>query len=98
MASVLVFTISAKPEPEPDPDPEPLEELEPPRLPAVVPAPDELLEDDDPPDEEELPDPPPDTAAPGVRLDSEATVPLTGAYSLVLFSATSALCTPACAE
>jgi hypothetical protein len=96
MVSVLVLTISAKLEL----DPELLEEPEPPRLPAVVlepPPPEELLEDDDPLDEE-LPDPPPDTASPGVRLESEATVPLTGAYSLVLVSAVSALCRLAWAE
>jgi hypothetical protein len=98
MVSVFVSMISAKPEPLEDP--EPLEEFEPPRLPAVVPVPDpdELLDDED---EEllevELPDPP-DTASPGVRLESEAIVPLTGAYSLVLFTAVSALWTPACAE
>ncbi len=74
-----VFTISANAEL----DPELPEEPELPRLPAVVPAaeplPDELFAEEDPPDEEELPDPPPDTASPGVRLDSEAIVPLTGA-------------------
>lgn len=72
-----VFTISANPELDPELE---LEELEPPRLPAVVPElPEEPEEDDDPEDEEELPDPPPDTLSPGVRLDSEAIVPLTGA-------------------
>jgi hypothetical protein len=46
-----------------------------------VPVPDEPLEADDvlEADDEELPDPPPDTASPGLRLDSEAIVPLTGA-------------------
>jgi hypothetical protein len=94
MVSVLVLMISANPE-----ELEELEELEPPRLPAVVPDPpeDELLDEEDPVDEE-LPDPLPDTASPGVRLESEAIVPLTGAYSLVSLSAVSALCTPACAE
>ena len=43
-----------------------------------MPDPDELLEDEELL-EEELLDPPPDTASPGVRLDSEAIVPLTGA-------------------
>jgi hypothetical protein len=76
IVSVSVFTISAKP------DAEPLEELEPEpaRLPAVVEPedPDELLEEDEL-EEEELPDPPLDTESPGVRLESEAIVPLTGA-------------------
>ena len=93
-----MLTISAKPE---------LElrgatTLEPPRLPALAaagaarPLPEPL--DDEPLEEDELPDPPADTASPGVRLDSEAIVPLTGAYSLVLLSAASALWTPAWAE
>ncbi len=93
IVSVFVLTISAKPEL----DPEPLAELDPePRLPAVVEpeAPEEPLEDD-PLEDEELPDPPPDTESPGVRLESEAIVPLTGAYSFVLFTPTSALCTAA---
>jgi hypothetical protein len=95
MVSVFVLMISAKL----DPDPEELEEPEPPRLPAVVPVLDEPFEEDEAlEDDEELPDPPPETASPGVRLDSEAIVPLTGAYSLVLFTAVSALCTPAWAE
>jgi hypothetical protein len=95
MVSVFVSMISAKPELDPEPDE--LEEFEPPRLPAVVPV--ELLEEDDAlEDDDELADPPPDTASPGVRLDSEAIVPPTGAYSLVLVTAVSALCTPACAE
>jgi hypothetical protein len=92
IVSVLVFTISANPELE-------LEEPEPPRLPEVVPDPlDEEEELFEAFDDEELPDPPPDTASPTDRLDREAIVPLTGAYSLVLFTAVSALCTPACAE
>jgi hypothetical protein len=95
MVSVFVLMISAKP----DPDPEELDEPEPPRLPAVVPVPDDPFEEEDAlEDDEELADPPPDTASPGVRLDSEAIVPLTAAKSLVLFSAVSALCTPAWAE
>jgi hypothetical protein len=95
MVNVSVLMISANPEPLEDP--EPLEEFEPPRLPAVVPVPPEaleLLEEDD----DEFPDPPLDTASLGVRLDSDAIVPLTGAYSLVLVTAVSALCTPAWAE
>lgn len=80
IVSVFVLTISAKPELEP---PEPLEELElPPRLPAEM-LPPLLLEeelDEDPVDDEEEPlDPPADTFWPGVRLDSETMVPLTGA-------------------
>jgi hypothetical protein len=80
MVSVFVLMISANPEPEPDEPDEP-DEPEEPRLPAVVPVPDELLAADDAleEDDEELPDPPPDTASPGVRVDSEAIVPLTGA-------------------
>ena len=90
--------VKAKPEPE---EPDEPEDPEPPRLPAVVlepepEEPEEELEDDE--EEEELPDPPPDTASPGVRLDSDAIVPLTGAYSLVLFTPVSALCSAACAE
>lgn len=83
---MFVLTISAKPELE-------LEELELPRLPAVVPPVEPLLEDEleeDPLEEEELPDPP-ETESPGLRLESEAIVPLTGAYSLVALSAVSAL-------
>jgi hypothetical protein len=94
MVSVFVLMISANPEALADP--EPPEELEPPRLPAVVPVPepDEPLEDEEL--LEELADPPPpETASPGLRLDSDAIVPLTGAYSLVLLTAVSALCTPA---
>ena len=104
MVSVFVLTISANAEADPDPEfeepDEPDEPEPPPRLPAVVPVPlpEELLEDVDPFDEDELPAPPPETASPGDRLDSDAIVPLTGAYSLVLFTPTSALCTPACAE
>ena len=95
MVSEFVLMISAKPEPEPDE----LEEFELPRPPAVVPVPEELLEDDDAlEDDDEFPDPPPDTASPGVRLESDAIVPLTGANSLVLFTAVSAVCTPAWAE
>jgi hypothetical protein len=80
IVSVLVLMISANPEPELDEPDEPD-----PRLPAVVPEPlpDDPLPDDplpdDPVEDDELPDPPPDTASPGVRLDSDAIVPLTGA-------------------
>ena len=77
IVSVLVFTISAKPELELE-DPEP-EEPDPPRLPAVVEPEPEELDDDELLEDDELPDPPPDTASPGLRLDSEAIVPLTGA-------------------
>ena len=67
---------------------------EPPRLPAVAapvdPVPESELEDDD---EllEEVPELPPDTASPGVRLISDAIVPLVGAYSFVLLTAVSAV-------
>lgn len=72
---VFVLMISANPELEL----EELDELEPPRLPAVTPDPlEEELEEDDPLEEEPL-EPLPDTASPGVRLESEAIVPLTGA-------------------
>jgi hypothetical protein len=73
----FVLTISANPELE-LPDDE-----DPPRLPAVslpvvdAPLPDELEEDDD--ELEEPPDDPADTLSPGVRLDSDAIVPLVGA-------------------
>ena len=97
IVSVSVLTISANPDPEPlleEPEPP-----DPPRLPAVVlpapdPPPDEELEDEL---EEDPPEPPADTVSPAVRLDSEAIVPLTGAYSFVLLSAVSALWTLACA-
>ena len=81
IVNVLVLMISAKPAPEDPEEPEEPEDPEPPRLPAVVPEPDPLLEEELEEDEEdeELPDPPPDTASPGVRLDSDAIVPLTGA-------------------
>jgi len=75
---VSVFTISANPELEPLDD-----ESEPPRLPAVAaPAVPELP--DEPEDEDELledepPELPADTASPGVRLESDAIVPLVGA-------------------
>jgi len=92
-----VLTISANPELEPLEEDDP----EPPRLPAVAapPDPEPLPEPDD---DEELPEelleePPPDTVSPGVRLESEAIVPLVGAYSLVLLTAISAVCTAACA-
>lgn len=87
IVSVFVFTISAKPEPDPlEPEPDPLEpdpdelEPDPPRLPAVVPVPDPLPEDElDPDPLEDEPPEPADTASPGVRLESEAIVPPTGA-------------------
>lgn len=76
IVSELVLTISANPELEL------LDDEEPPRLPAVsppvedAPLPDELEEDDE---LEESPEEPADTLSPGVRLDSEAIVPLVGA-------------------
>jgi len=95
IVSEFVLMISANPELEPLDDDEP----EPPRLPAVAapPAPAPLPEELEDEDEllEELPELPADTASPGVRLDSEAIVPLVGAYSLVLLTAISALCTAA---
>jgi hypothetical protein len=77
IVSVFVLMISAKPELDPGPDE--LDELDPPRLPAVVPVADEPVEADDALEDDEPPDPPPDTASPGVRLESDAIVPLTGA-------------------
>jgi hypothetical protein len=54
---------------------------EPPRLPAVAdpfpPLPE--LDDDDDDELDELPEPPADTVSPGVRLESDAIVPLVGA-------------------
>jgi hypothetical protein len=103
MLIVPVLTISAKEELE-DEDEE--EELLP-RLPAVVlpPAPEpEFPVDDEPP----VAPLPPDTAvteSPEIRLDSDTTVPVAGAWSWVLASALSAfwrltwaLYTAACAE
>jgi hypothetical protein len=77
IVSESVLTISANPELEPlEEDPEP------PRLPAVAdplaPLPEEL-EDEDELLEEPLEEPPDDTVSPGVRLDSDAIVPLVGA-------------------
>jgi hypothetical protein len=97
IVSESVLTISAKPELEPLD-----EELEAPRLPAVAAPPVAPLPEPDPDDDDELleeplEDPPPDTASPGARLDSDAIVPLVGAYSLVLVIAVSAVCTAACA-
>jgi hypothetical protein len=101
IVSVSVLMISANPElvllDEDDP--------EPPRLPAVevppvpdVPLPDEPEpEDDDDELDEDDPEPPAETVSPGVRLEREAIVPLTGAYSLVLLTAISAVWTAACA-
>ncbi len=77
IVSEFVLTISANPELEL------LDDEDPPRLPAVslrrwrTPLPDELEEEDEL--LEELPDEPADTLSPGVRLDSEAIVPLVGA-------------------
>ena len=76
IVSVFVLMISAKPELEL----EELDELEPPRLPAVTPEPDPEDElDDDPLEDEDPLEPLPDTASPGLKLDSDAIVPLTGA-------------------
>jgi hypothetical protein len=79
IVSEFVLTISANPALEPLED----EEEDPPRLPAVAapplvaaPLPEEP-EDDELLDE--LPEPPPDTVSPGVKLESEAIVPLVGA-------------------
>jgi hypothetical protein len=94
IVSESVLTISAKPEPLEDDDPEP------PRLPAVaapLPPLPELDDEEDDDELDELPDPPADTVSPGVRLESDAIVPLVGAYSLVLATAVSAVCTAACA-
>jgi hypothetical protein len=92
IVSVLVLTISANPELEPLDEEDP----EPPRLPAVAaplaPLPEPELEDVDELLEELSEEPPLDTASPGVRLDSDAIVPLVGAYSLVLLTAVSAVC------
>jgi hypothetical protein len=79
IVSEFVLTISANPElellEEEDPDP--------PRLPAVaappVPLPEPELDDDEELLDEPLEDPPADTESPGVRLDSDAIVPLVGA-------------------
>jgi hypothetical protein len=95
IVSVFVLTISANPELEPLD-----EELDPPRLPAVA-APPVAAVPDDPDDDDELDEaleePPLDTVSPGVRLESDAIVPLVGAYSLVSLTAVSAVCTAACA-
>ena len=96
IVSVSVLTISANPELDPLDDDDP----DPPRLPAVAappaaePLPDELEEDDE---LDELLEEPPDTVSPDVRLESDAIVPLVGAYSLVLLTPVSALCTAASA-
>jgi hypothetical protein len=87
IVSVFVLMIVANAELElelPDPpDEDPLNRLlRLPALPEPEPEPDEPLEDEEPP----LFDPA-DTDSPGVRLESVAIVPLTGAYSLVSFSA-----------
>ena len=81
IVSEFVLTISANPELEPLDEDEP----EPPRLPAVAaPLAPEPLPEPDPDDDEELleeplEEPPADTASPGVRLESDAIVPLVGA-------------------
>ena len=83
IVSEFVLTISANPELEPLEEDDP----EPPRLPAVavppdpepLPEPDPDDDDDDELPEELLEEPPPDTVSPGVRLESEAIVPLVGA-------------------
>ena len=98
IVSVSVLMISANPEPPPLEEDEP----EPPRLPAVEEPPEPeppLPEPDDKDDEldDDEPELPADTASPGLRLDKEAIVPLVGAYTLVLLTAVSALCTAACA-
>jgi hypothetical protein len=93
MVSEFALTISANPE-----ELELLED-EPPRLPAVVPAPvvpDEPVELDDELDEDPVEEPP-ETVSPGDRLESEAITPLVGAYSLVALSAVSAVWTAASA-
>jgi hypothetical protein len=99
IVSELVLTISANPELEPLEEEDEEEDPEPPRLPAVEapPAPAPLPEELDDEDElfEEPPELPADTESPGVKLESEAIVPLVGAYSLVLLTAISALCTAA---
>jgi hypothetical protein len=78
IVSEFVLTISANPELEPLD-----EEPEPPRLPAVEDplAPEPLLEldDDDELLEDPLDEPPADTVSPGLRLESDAIVPLVGA-------------------
>jgi hypothetical protein len=94
IVSESVLMISANPELEllEEDDPEP------PRLPAVADPLPPLPELDDDDDElDELPDPPADTVSPGATLESDAIVPLVGAYSLVLATAVSAVCTAACA-
>ena len=86
-----VLTISMKPEPEddellelaeaapPEPDPEP---PAPPPSPPALAAPAPLPEPPDAPDPEPPPEPPAepvDTVSPGVRLDTDTTVPVAGA-------------------
>jgi hypothetical protein len=74
IVSELVLTISANPELEL------LDDEDPPRLPAVSPPVEDVPLDVEEDDElEEPPDEPADTLSPGVRLDSEAIVPLVGA-------------------
>jgi hypothetical protein len=65
-----------------------------PRLPAVVAAAPPVLEElDDEESSSELSELPPETLWPAAMLSSEATVPLTGAYSLVSSSAVSSFLT-----
>jgi hypothetical protein len=76
IVSESVLMISANPELDPLEEDDP----EPPRLPAVADPLPPLPELDDDDDElDELPDPPADTVSPGVRLESDAIVPLVGA-------------------
>jgi hypothetical protein len=105
MLIVPVLTISAKDELE-DEDADEAEEL-PPKLPAVVlpPPPEPELPVDDEPPAAPLPPDPAVTESLGIRLDSDTTVPVAGAWSWVLARALSAfwrltwaLYTAACAE
>ncbi len=85
-----MLTISAKPEPLDDDD----DELELPRLPAVL---DDPLPDEPDPEDPDEPEPlelelelefePPEISSPGLVLSSETIVPVAGAYSLVSASA-----------
>jgi hypothetical protein len=80
IVSEPVFTISANAELDE------LDELEPPRLPALVLLGDEPVEDDDEDDDEPFVVDPADTESPGCRLESDTIVPLVGANSRVLAS------------
>ena len=95
MDIVLLLTISAKGD---DVELEVADEPELPRLPAVVPAADDV--DEPVPELEDAdasPVVPADTLSPGERGSRDAIVPLIGAYSFVLESAVSALSRLACA-